>query len=338
MKFFKPRLLLLAIFVFGFRTAAAQDLILANFGSDVILRVDDATRVVTPFASHPTMDGPTAMAFNTAGQLLVLNEFSHNVLAFDRMTGSFLSTLISPSALSAVGLTDPGDMEVGADGALYLTSHFNTGTNIWKFDPLSGAFLGSFAFSPPTHHTHGLALGTGGNWYQGNVDTMSIESFNGLTGASMGPFAFHPDMFPIADLAFGSTFMYVTIDGDGGVMRFDAGSGAFAGFLIPGGPAAGHWGILVDGDDLFVANKSSGLIKRYNATTGVFVEDYVSGVPAVFDMLRMSAIPEPGSWFLAGLAVAGLLARRQPRRRVLNRSCPPQGPGKGPGRLTVNRI
>ena len=73
------------------------------------------------------MNGPTALVYNSAGHLLVLNEFSGNVLEFNGMTGAFIGELIGPGPLGSVGVTDPGDMEIGPDGNLYITSHFSTG-------------------------------------------------------------------------------------------------------------------------------------------------------------------------------------------------------------------
>lgn len=152
--------------------AHAADLLLAGFSADKVLRYDGTSGAfVSIFAEHATlMDGPTALVYSPAGSLLVLNEFSHNVLEFDGTSGAFLGTLIDSSALGSAGVGDPGDMELGADGNLYITSHFSTGGNIWRFNSTTGAFVDVFASTGSIEHTHGLAFGLDGNLYQGIID------------------------------------------------------------------------------------------------------------------------------------------------------------------------
>ena len=284
---------------------ARADILLAGFTADAIVRYDGSGALVGVFATHPTMDGPTAMVYDPLGNLLVLNEFSHNVLRFDGSTGAFLDTFIMPAALGSVGLGDPADMEVGPDGQLYLMSHGSTGSNIWKYDVFTGAYLGSFAFAPPPTHTHGLTLGPGGDFYQGYVELGQVVRFDGSTGAFEGVFTSGPGVGPIADIVFGPAHLFVTLDGGGGVARFDAVSGAFVDFLIPAGAFQSHWGLMIDGGMLYVSNKDTGTVKRFDATTGAFLGDFIVGGPSAFDMLAMAVVPEPAA---AALLVLGLAA------------------------------
>src|SRR5439155_258450 len=77
--------------------------------------------------------------------------------------------------------------------------------------------------------------------------------------------------------------LYVTIAGAAGVARFNAISGAPdpMGYLIP--PAAGesYWGILVDSGNLYVSNTFTGVLRKYNATTGAFLSDTPLGGGAI---------------------------------------------------------
>ena len=295
---------------FAVPSARAGDLLLAGHSADMVFRYDGVT--ATPFASDPSMNGPTAMVYDAGGNLLVLSEFSTNVLKFDGTTGAFLGTFIAPATLAGVaGITDPGDMEIGADGNLYVMSHFNApGPNVARFDGVTGAYLGPFVTTVPVRHQHGLSFGPGGDLFQGNVDGRRVERFNGITGASMGIFAVEPTMFPIADLAFSSTSLYVTCDGTNGVARFDAGTGAFLGYLIAPGPGQSYWGILVDGGNLYLSNTVTGTIRKYDAATGAFISDTVIGGGA-FDITPM--VPEPAT--LAALAVGALAMIRRRRKR-----------------------
>ena len=176
--------------------------------------------------------------------------------------------------------------------------------------------MGSFSFFGPTEHTHGLAMGNDGNWYNGYVDSRRIDRFDGATGAHLGTFGSEPTLFPIADIAFGPTRMYVTLDGGGGVARFDSVSGAFIDYLIPAGAFTSYWGALVDGPDLFLANTDGAIIKRYNAATGAFIGDFVIGAPGVFDIISMpTVVPEPAC-LIPTLLVIGCLSSLRRRVRI----------------------
>jgi hypothetical protein len=294
---------------------AGADLLLAAFSGDAVYRFDGAT--ATLFASSPDMDGPTAMVYDGAGNLLVLNEFSHNVLKFNGTTGAAMGTFIDSAALAAADpFFDPGDMEIGADGNLYLMGHFNTPfgdeRGIHRFSATTGAYLGVFSEDRPIRHQHGMAFGLDGNLYQGNVDTRSVEKFNGTTGAFEGVFASEMDMAAIGDLTFSSTSLFVTLHTAGGMARFDSVTGAFISYIEPVGGAP-YWGLLIDEGFLYASNLSSGFLRKYDALTGVFVSETLIGGGA-FDILAFStAIPESrgGVIVLASLAIAvGYCSRR----------------------------
>lgn len=289
--------------------ASAADILLAAFSGDAVYRYDGVS--ATLFATDPAMDGPTALAYNSAGHLLVLNEFSHNVLEFNGTTGAFISTLISSAALGAAGILDPNDMEVGPDGNLYISSHFNDGgINVVKFNATTGASLGVFASTlSPTHHTHGLAFDAAGNLYQGNLDGLLVEKFDGVTGASMGTFASAPGMTPIGDLVFGPANLYVTTTGGAGVARFTS-TGSLVDYL-PTTAGSAYWGAMVDSGTLYLSNLSAGTLRKFDATTGAFIGDIALGGGA-FDMIAMPT-PEPGraALLLVGIAMMTAVSRRR---------------------------
>ena len=309
-----PRLSALACALVALPLHAA-DLLVAGFDGDVVVRYDGTTGAfVGAFASHATMDGPTALAYGPDGNLYVLNEFSHNVLRFDGATGVFIGEFISPSALGAVGLTDPDDLEIGPDGNFYITSHISTATAaIWKFSSATGAFLDEFGSLGAVHHTHGLTLGPDGNFYLGDLATATVEKFNGTSGVHLSPFASNPALDFTGDLAFAPDGkLYVTRDGPGGVTRYGSG-GAPLGPLIPSGASSSYWGILFDAGSLYLGNKSTGTIKKYT-DTGVFVSDFITGAPAPFDIAPM--VPEPSLGAL--LAAGAMVFFRRGLARVLS--------------------
>lgn len=306
----KARLVTILAAACALPTATFADMLVAGFSGDAIYRFNASGTYLGVFASHPTlMDGPTAMVYQTGGNLLVLNEFSHNVLRFNGASGAYLGEFISPATLGGVGLLDPGDMEIGPDGNLYLMSHFNSSANIFKFDGTSGAYLGVFSLNPPIHHEHGLAFGPGGDLYQGNVASGLVERFNGITGAAMGNFTAAP-VGPIAELIFGPSRLYVSLDGGGGVARFDAFSGAALGYLIP--PGTSHWGMTIDGGTLYVSNTATGEIRKYDTATDAFLGDFIVTGPGAFDLMIMP-VPEPSSVGLMLFGLAALIRTRRPR-------------------------
>ena len=104
----------------------ASSLLIAGFGGDAVGEFDRASGAFTgSFASHPSMDGPTAMVSGSDGNLYVLDEFSKNVLRFDGTTGAFIDEFISTADFIAAGVADPTDMEIGPDGNFYISSHFS---------------------------------------------------------------------------------------------------------------------------------------------------------------------------------------------------------------------
>lgn len=302
-----PSCLAVLIFTVAVNFSAKADMLVSGFSSDAVHRFSSSGASLGVFATHSTMDGPTALVYNSAGELLVLNTFSLNVLRFDGASGAYLGTLITPTSLGSVGLTDPNDMELGPDGNLYMMSHHNDGANIFKFDSLTGAYLGIFAASPPVRHQHGLAFGSGGHLYQGNVATGYVERFDGVTGAFMGVFTGGPPIGSIGDLIFGPSHLYVASEGAGGVARYDASSGTFLGYLIPAGSS--HWGMTIDGGVLYVSNVTSGEIRKYDTATDAYLGSFISTGPGAADLLAMP-VPEPASaaMVLAGLA---LVVRRR---------------------------
>jgi len=295
----------------------ANDLLAAAFAGDVIARYDGATgALVGTFATSPApgvMDGPTAMVYGADGNLYVLNEFSKNVLRFDGTTGAFIDEFISAATFTTAGVPDPGDMELGPDGNLYISSHFPGGgplfTAVWKFSgTTANDFLGPFASFGTVHHTHGLTFGPGGKLYLGDIDAGGPQQFDATSGAYLGALPLVPPFSVLfGDLTFtpGGTG-----DGNTGVIKDD---GVTTTALIAPGGGESYWGILADGGYLYVGNKDTGTVKKFT-DTGVFVSDFITGfyAPHAFDLIPM-ATPEPGSGLLlsAGLGLPRVAAQAE---------------------------
>lgn len=108
-----------------------------------------------------------------------------------------------------------------------------------RYRESDGAYLG-LAGSGSTEETNSIALGPDGNLYivGNNIGRGEIRKYNPVTGMYLGDFV--PSGSAGYQVPFGLTFdngyAYTTsrnfIMGNAGVLRFDAGSGAFAGTII----------------------------------------------------------------------------------------------------------
>ena len=162
-------------------------MLVADFSDDAVLRYDGTTgELIGTFASHPSLDGVASITYGSDGKLYVLGEFSLNVLRFDGLTGAFIDEFISPSDMGSVGLTDPGFMEFGPDGNLYILHHVSGLPDaVFKFNGTTGDFISTFATGSGMAHTHGLTFGSG-SLYLGNLVDSTIERYDSVTGAFLG--------------------------------------------------------------------------------------------------------------------------------------------------------
>jgi hypothetical protein len=305
-------------------TADAQtDMLVAAFSADAVLRYNGTTGAfVGTFASDPSLDGAASITYGSDGNLYVLGEFSRNVLRFDGVTGAFIDEFISPSAMSSVGLTDPGFMEFGPDGNLYILHHVSSLPDaVFKFDGTTGAFISTFAAGSGMAHTHGLDFGTDGNLYLGNLTAGVIEKYDGTTGAFLGATSSDPGLVETSSVVFGLTgLLYATNNSPGGLNSYSPVTGAHVATLAAGGAGQSTWGLLIDGSTIYVGYTAEGSIRTFDLTTGASTGYFVEpgGVPTPFDMERM-LIPEPatGILVLIGLWAMSILLRRCRKRDLV---------------------
>jgi WD40 repeat protein len=292
--------------------SARGDILVASMDADAVLRFTDAGAPLGVFASHPSLDGAASIAYGPDGRLYVLGEFSHNLLRFDGATGAFIDTFISSAAMEAVGLGDPGFVEFGPDGDLYLLHHLSLAPDaVWRFNGATGAFVSTFAAGSGVAHTHGLAFGPDGSLFLGNLGDNTIERYDaaGVLIDTIGP---DPEggLAATSSLRFGPDGkLYLTNTLPGGVRLVDPALEASAEFT-PGGAT---WGILIDGGTLYAGFIGESAIRMYDLATATYLGDFVApgGVPTPFDIERLTVIPEPAT----GLAIAALSAAAMVRRR-----------------------
>lgn len=153
--------------------------------------------------------------------------------------------------------------------------------SVRRYDPATGAFLGTFASGGGLDAPFGLAYGPDGNLYVSSFVTNKILKYSRATGTFLGEFASVSRPY---DLALGSDGdLYVQSD-VGGISRFDGSSGAALGVVIPspGTANSSFFSMAIGPDDVMyiggpVIDHTSGSISRYNYHTGAFLGEFATG-------------------------------------------------------------
>ena len=173
---------------------------------------------------------------------IVNNMGSGEVWRFDGETGGFLNVFVPAGS---GGLTTPFSLKFGPDGNLYVASRglAETGGKVLRYDGRTGSFLNVF-----------VTPGSGG--LQDPSDL--LFDANGDLYVSDGVFA---------------------PGGGKGILRYHAGSGAFAGTFVPKGSGgldqAAAMAFGPDGS-LYVSSAATHSVLRFNGNTGEFLDAFVS--------------------------------------------------------------
>ena len=151
-----------------------------------ILRYDGKSGAsLGAFASGGPLAFPRGMAFGPDGSLFVANYNGASVLHYSA-TGTFLNTFVSPGS---GGLLTPDDLVFGPDGNLYVTGGALPNAGVLRYNGVTGAFMGQFAFAGGNNSTLDLAFGPDGDLYVTTSGTADgVLRFDGQTGALLGDF------------------------------------------------------------------------------------------------------------------------------------------------------
>jgi len=180
------------------------------------------------------------------------------VATYDDSTGQFVGDFRAPGFSAQF---NPRGVIIGPDGDLYVATRDATvtGGDIFKFDPVTGAFLGDFIPGTAANDLNGPgvpAFGPDGNLYvpsfaANSNDTDKILEFNGKTGAYIGKIDLdqvgQPRAFAQQVLFGPEGKLFAPIAGgpyQGEVRRYDVSTGAFDVFVPPqaaGGPLGNPW-------------------------------------------------------------------------------------------------
>src|SRR5207248_7986798 len=102
------------------------------------------------------------------------------------------------------------------------------------------------------------------------------------------------------------------------VLQFDAATGAYLGVFAQGNGLSTPMGLALGPDgNLSVTSFGTNFIKRFNGTTGAFIDTFATTANATPTFITFTPfpVPEPSSLLCGGLAAAGLAVVRWRRAR-----------------------
>jgi Tol biopolymer transport system component/streptogramin lyase len=286
--------------------AGAPDFLVTSLNTSQVLRYDDATGAplgAFVAAGSGGLDEPRGLALGPDGRLYVaksLDSGASAILRYDGTTGAFIDTFV---AAPSGGLNIPHTILFGPDGHLYVA---NEGTNsVLRYHGTTGDFLGTFAtFAAGGLTTRGgMVFGPDGHLYVSQLTNRAVLRFNGITGAFIDAFV-EPRSGGLCSprgLRFGPDgHLYVASSarttGDvpdtncspldsapNSILRYDGTTGRFLSVFVPpgGGGIAGAalngpYDLLFAPDGrLYVTSFGNDQIRRYDGTTGAFVDVFV---------------------------------------------------------------
>jgi outer membrane protein assembly factor BamB len=179
-------------------------------------------------------------------------------------------------------------LAAGSARADLLVSGQNT-NSIFRFDETTGEFLGKLlgpdaGLSSPV----GMRIGPDGDLYIANQASGVINRYNFAT-STLSVFA--STGFAPTDIQFNGAGQLITSDFFGtGVYKFDLATGTNLGQFVTGGSLLQPTNMLISSDLLYVSSLGTGEVQRFDATTGAYVDTFISSGSA-------------GLTFPAGLAI-----------------------------------
>ncbi len=231
---------------YAFAVGPDGNLYVASFQTDSVKRYDFKDGgFLGDFVSPGSggLNGPTGLIFgpdvngDDKPDLYVLSGFTHEVLAYDGLTGNFICV-----SASGNGLSGPAGLAFDSAGNyLYVSS--NDTHDVKRFDAVCSSApnpAGSFA-TGGLSNPHDPVFGPDYNLYVASHTNHSVVRFNGRTGAFIDAFVF---------------------SGSGGLSKAQ-------GLTFGPDKTGDHW------PELYVASENTNSVKVYDGKTGAFLSDFV---------------------------------------------------------------
>jgi PEP-CTERM motif/NHL repeat len=259
------------------------------------------------------LNGPTALAFDSSGNLFVAN-YGNNTVGEFGQSGNLIQTF-------STGLSNPSGLAFDSSGDLFVANDANNtvgaGT-IEEFAYTSGSLSTSgTTFKSGLTGTYGLAF-DGGNLFVASITGNTVAEFNSsgtlittLTGLN-SPWG----------LAFDTGGnLYAANSGNGTIEEFaSAGSGTVSGTGTSFGSMAEPAGVAFDNINLtlYVTDFGGDTVQQFDSSKNqsLFASTGSSSFPAA---VASKPVPEPSTWALLTMGATALLGlrRRQTQLRSL---------------------
>ncbi len=278
------------------------DLIVSDFTSGVLFKIDPVSGVQTVIASGGGLVNPHGIAIESAGTILVAERSSQSLLRLDLVTG--IQTTVS----SGGNFVNIIDVELEANGDILVS---DAGANaIFRVDPVTGVQSTVSSGSFVNNLLRGMAVESNGNILALNNNVLRIDPVGG--GQTL--------------LASGSNFQAsanIVVEASGTILVVDRSAFSLLGGIIRVDPLSGAQSVVSSGgnfvDPFGLALEANGQILVGDFTTNsVYRVDPISGVQTLLstggflaDPLDMEisqvtvAVPEPSALTLT-IALLGI--------------------------------
>ncbi len=269
----------------GSGTHFGADMLVPAYIGDLVHRYDGSsgTSLGTFAPGSDGISGHANVVVMPNGNYLIGGINTGNILEY-QPDGTLVGEFV---AAGTGGLGAVGGLAYGADGNLYVADYGNN--QILRYDGTTGTFIDVFVNSatPGLNDPLGLAFGPDGSLYVASRGSAGVLKFDGATGAlDTGFTAAAVNM--AEDITIGPDGAVYVASFTDGVYRLDASTGANLGLFVP----IGSGGLLSaagidfgpDGN-LYIADQDGDAIRRYDGSTGAYIDDYATGVngPAYMD-------------------------------------------------------
>ncbi len=206
----------------------------------------------------------SATSLGAPGDVYVANGAGY-VSRYSGKTGAFIS---------AFGTLGQGSgLAFGPDGKLYAASA--NGNKVLKYDPDSGALLGTFISSSTLSRPFSIIFGPDKNLYVSANSSNVVRKYNGTTGALMGVAATGGGMSSPIGLAFdGLGNLLVASSANNKMLKYNPANGAFLGEFATGIGFVSD--VRVRSGVAYVSSAATGRIRRFDVQTGLDLGDYGS--------------------------------------------------------------